>query len=73
MVVWHHLLNGHEFEQTIQVIVKDREASLATVHGVNKESYTTEQLNNETQTSSHSWSLDRACRENFPGSGIEYQ
>ena len=46
MVGLHYRLNGHEFEQTIQVIVKDREASLATVHGVNKESYTTEQLNN---------------------------
>ena len=26
MVGWHHLLNGHEFQQTIQAIVKDREA-----------------------------------------------
>ena len=36
MVGWHHLLNGHEFEQTIQEIVKDREALLAAVHGVTK-------------------------------------
>ena len=30
---WHHRLNGHEFEQT-QEIVKDREAWHTAVHGV---------------------------------------
>ena len=32
MIGWHHRLNGHEFEQTL--IVKDREACHAAVHGV---------------------------------------
>ena len=35
MVGWHHRLNGHEFEQLLE-IVKDREASSAAVHGVPK-------------------------------------
>ena len=33
MVDWHHWLNGHESEQT-QEVVKDREAWPAAVHGV---------------------------------------
>ena len=33
MVGWHHQFNGHEFEQTLE-IVKDREAWRAAVHGV---------------------------------------
>ena len=32
MIGWYHWLNGHEFEQT-QEIVKDREAWRAAVHG----------------------------------------
>ena len=32
---WNHRLNGHEFEQTLE-IVKDREAWGAAVHGVTK-------------------------------------
>ena len=35
MVGWHHRLNGHEFEQTLE-IVKDREARNASVHGIRK-------------------------------------
>ena len=35
MVGWHHGLDGHEFEQT-QEIVKEREAWRAAVHGVTK-------------------------------------
>ena len=35
MVGWHHRLNGHEFEQTPE-IVKDREAQRAAVRGVAK-------------------------------------
>ena len=35
MVVWHHQLNEHEFEQT-QKMVKDREAWCAVEHGVTK-------------------------------------
>ena len=33
MVEWHHLLNGHEFEQTPET-VKDRIAWCAALHGV---------------------------------------
>ena len=35
MVGWHQRLNGHESEQTLE-IVKDREASHASVHGDTK-------------------------------------
>ena len=35
MAGWHHCLNGHEFEQTPE-IVKDREAWRVAVHGVTK-------------------------------------
>ena len=35
MVGWLHRLNGHEFEQT-QEMVKDKEAWRAAVHGVRK-------------------------------------
>ena len=35
MIGWHHQLNGHEFEQT-QEVVKNREAWHAPVHGVTK-------------------------------------
>ena len=37
MVGWHHWLNGHEFENKLQEIVKDREAWHAAVHGGHKE------------------------------------
>ena len=46
MVGWHHQVNGHEFEQTLE-IVKDREAWRAAVHGVTK-SWT--QLSDRTAT-----------------------
>ena len=35
MAGWHHQLNGHEFQQTAEM-VKDREAWHAAVHGVVK-------------------------------------
>ena len=35
MVGWHHLLNGHEFEQILEV-VKDRKFWRAAVYGVAK-------------------------------------
>ena len=35
LVGWHHQLNGHKFEQTLE-IAKDREAWHAAVHGVTK-------------------------------------
>ena len=35
MVGWHHRLNGHDFEQTLET-VEDREAWRAAVHGVTK-------------------------------------
>ena len=36
MVGWHHWLNGHEFEQTLGEMMKDREAWHAAVHGISK-------------------------------------
>ena len=33
VVAWHHQLNGHELEQTLE-IVEDREAWHAAIHGV---------------------------------------
>ena len=35
MVGWHHRLDGHELSK-LQIIVKDREAWSASVHGVAK-------------------------------------
>ena len=35
MVGWHHRLNGHEFEQTLELVM-DREAWRAAVHGITK-------------------------------------
>ena len=35
MVGWHHQLSGHEFEQTLEIVI-DREAWYAAVHGVIK-------------------------------------
>ena len=41
MVEWHHLLNGYEFKQICaqcsgRILVKDREAWHAAVHGATK-------------------------------------
>ena len=35
MAGWHHRLNGHEFEQTLELVM-DREAQRAAIHGVSK-------------------------------------
>ena len=35
MAGWHHQLNGHEFEQALELVM-DREAWAAAVHGVTK-------------------------------------
>jgi len=35
MVGWHHQLNGHDFEQTLELVM-DRKAWCAAVHGVAK-------------------------------------
>ena len=35
MVGWHHQLDGHEFEDT-QELIMDREARCAAIHGVTK-------------------------------------
>ena len=48
-VVWHHQLNGHEFEQTLGE-VKDRKTWLVGVHGVEK-LYRTEWLNDKNDVS----------------------
>ena len=36
MVGWHHWFNGHEFEQALGQMVKDKEAWCVAVHGVSK-------------------------------------
>ena len=36
VVGWNHLLNGHEFEQSLVKWVMEREAWCAAVHGVAK-------------------------------------
>ena len=36
MVGWHHWLTGHEFEQTLGEMMKDREAWHAAIHGISK-------------------------------------
>ena len=49
MVGWHHRLDRHEFELTLKdvwKIAEDRGTRSAAVHGGNKESDTTEWLNN---------------------------
>ena len=46
MVGWHHRLDGHEFEQTGEM-VKDREALHVALHGVTKSQT---QLNKSTTT-----------------------
>ena len=35
-VGWHHWLTGHEFEQTLGEMMKDREAWHAAIHGISK-------------------------------------
>ena len=35
MVGWHHQLSGHEFEQTLEIVM-DRESWCAAVYGVIK-------------------------------------
>ena len=35
MVGWHHQLDGHEFEQALELVM-DREAWHAAVHGIEK-------------------------------------
>ena len=35
MVRWHHQLDGHEFEDTLELMM-DREARRAAIHGVTK-------------------------------------
>ena len=46
MVGWHHRLNGHEFEQALEM-AKDRETWCAAVWG-HKDLDRTERLNNKT-------------------------
>ena len=58
MVGWHHQLNRHEFEQA-PVMLKDREAWRAAVHGVAKSQtrlshWTTTKINS-VLTGSHTW------------------
>jgi len=39
MVEWHHWLNGHEFEQTPEMVL-DREAWCTAVHGITESDIT---------------------------------
>ena len=57
MVGWYHQLNGHEFEQTSDRIVKDREAWPAAIHGVTKSCTRLSNLTELNGTESNSGSL----------------
>ena len=46
---WHHRLNGHEFEQALELVM-DREAWHAAVHGVTKN-----------QTHLRDWTMNKFC------------
>ena len=48
MVGWHHLLNGHEFEQTLGDSEGQGSLACCSPRG-HKESDTTERLNNDNQ------------------------
>ena len=47
MIGWHHLLNGHEFEQTLEDSEGQRSLICCSPRGC-RELYTTERLNNNT-------------------------
>ena len=54
MVGWHHQLNGHEFEQTLEDSEGQGSVACCSSWGC-KESDTTEQLNNTTFPENRAW------------------
>ena len=68
MVGWHHWLNGHEFEWTLQMVM-DRDAWHVAVHGVTKSQTWLSDWPDLSQSyvffSSHVWMWELDCKETW--------